>query len=57
MATGRAASSTPVPTTETGDAPPANSATSTVTHEEWQAMKTMLDNVYAYRSEELVNLN
>jgi chromatin structure-remodeling complex subunit RSC1/2 len=52
MATGRAASSTPVPTTETGDPPAADGASSTVTEEEWKAMSTVLTNVYAHRTEE-----
>jgi chromatin structure-remodeling complex subunit RSC1/2 len=45
-------SSTPVPTTEATDPPAPDGAASTVTEEEWKAMKTVLDNVYAYRTEE-----
>ena len=49
MATARAPSSTPVPTTETAETA---GAKSTVTAEEWKAMATVLHNIYAYESEE-----
>lgn len=49
MASGRAPSSTPVPTTETAES---TGATSTVTDAEWEAMTTFLKNVYDYRNEE-----
>ncbi|KAF2130152.1 chromatin structure-remodeling complex protein-like protein rsc1 [Dothidotthia symphoricarpi CBS 119687] len=49
MATVRAPSSTPVPTTETAEAA---GAKSTVTPEEWKAMSTVLHNIYAYESED-----
>ena len=49
---GRAASSTPVPTTETADT--SGDAASTVTELEWKAMQTVLSNIYAYRTEEWV---
>ncbi|KAF2177403.1 chromatin structure-remodeling complex protein rsc1 [Zopfia rhizophila CBS 207.26] len=52
MASGRAPSSTPVPTTETTDPPAANDASSSVTEEEWKAMSTVLSNVYAHRMED-----
>src|ERR1044071_5775280 len=45
MASGRAPSSTPVPTTETAESA---GATSTVTDLEWEAMSTFLKNVYDY---------
>jgi chromatin structure-remodeling complex subunit RSC1/2 len=48
MASGRAESDTPMPTTETAP----DGATSTVTDEEWKAMADVLTNVYAYRTEE-----
>ncbi|CAI9636195.1 unnamed protein product [Alternaria burnsii] len=46
MASGRAPSSTPVPTTETAESA---GATSTVTAQEWEAMSNLLKNVYDYR--------
>jgi hypothetical protein len=46
MATGRAPSSTPVPTTETAET---TGATSTVTAQEWEAMANFLKSVYDYR--------
>lgn len=49
MATGRAPSSTPVPTTETAESA---GATSTVTAPEWEAMANLLKNVYDYRIDE-----
>ena len=52
MASGRAPSQTPVPTTETGDLPVHDGAKSTLTEEEWKAMSNALTNVYAYRTEE-----
>ncbi|KAJ4290961.1 hypothetical protein N0V90_010157 [Kalmusia sp. IMI 367209] len=48
MGSGRAASSTPVPTTETAP----DGATSTVTEEEWKAMGDVLAAVYSYRTED-----
>ncbi|KAF2679149.1 Bromodomain-containing protein [Lentithecium fluviatile CBS 122367] len=52
MASARAPSSTPVPTTETGDLHAHDGAKSTVTDEELKAMSTVLANVYAYRTED-----
>jgi len=49
MASGRAPSSTPVPTTETAESA---GATSTVTAQEWEAMSNLLKNVYDYRIDE-----
>lgn len=49
MASGRARSSTPVPTTETAESA---GTTSTVTEPEWEAMNTFLKNVYDYRDGE-----
>lgn len=49
MASGRAPSSTPVPTTETAESA---GATSTVTVPEWEAMGNFLKNVYNYRIDE-----
>ena len=49
MATVRAPSSTPVPTTETAEAAGAKSS---VTAEEWKAMATVLQNIYAYETAE-----
>ncbi|KAF2026836.1 Bromodomain-containing protein [Setomelanomma holmii] len=46
MASGRAPSSTPVPTTETAESA---GATSIVTDKEWEAMSTCLKNIYDYR--------
>ncbi|KAF2204109.1 Bromodomain-containing protein [Delitschia confertaspora ATCC 74209] len=40
---------TPVPTTETSEANNADSGVSTVTVEEWKAMQTLLNDIYAYR--------
>lgn len=51
MASARAPSSTPVPTTETAES---SGATSTVTEQEWEAMANLLKNVYDYRIDELV---
>jgi chromatin structure-remodeling complex subunit RSC1/2 len=51
MATGRAASATPVPTTEKAD-PGTDGAPSAVTEDEWAAMSTVLATVYSYRTEE-----
>jgi hypothetical protein len=51
MAATRAPSSTPIPSTETN---PADGASSNVSEEEWKAMTTVLNNVYAYRMEEYV---
>jgi len=48
MASARAASSTPVPTTETAP----DGASSTVTEEEWKAMSTLFTNVYNHRTED-----
>ncbi|KAF9731518.1 hypothetical protein PMIN06_009934 [Paraphaeosphaeria minitans] len=45
MASGRAESDTPMPTTETAP----DGATSTVTAEEWKGMADVLTNVYAHR--------
>ena len=49
MASARAPSSTPVPTTVTAESA---GATSTVTEQEWEAMATLLKNVYDYRIDE-----
>ncbi|KAF2258533.1 hypothetical protein CC78DRAFT_572430 [Lojkania enalia] len=49
MASGRAPSSTPVPTTETAD-PPAG-ALSSVTEDEWKAMSIVLANVSGHRTQ------
>ncbi|KAH8726652.1 hypothetical protein GQ44DRAFT_650434 [Phaeosphaeriaceae sp. PMI808] len=49
MASGRAPSSTPVPTTETAES---IGATSTVTEKEWESMSNFLKNVYDYRDED-----
>ncbi|KAF1843614.1 Bromodomain-containing protein [Cucurbitaria berberidis CBS 394.84] len=49
MASGRAPSSTPVPTTETAESA---GATSTVTAQEWESMSNFLKNVYDYRTED-----
>ena len=49
MVSGRAPSSTPVPTTETAESA---GATSTVTEQEWESMSNFLKNVYDYRIEE-----
>jgi chromatin structure-remodeling complex subunit RSC1/2 len=51
MASGRAQSSTPVPTTEKAD-PGVDGAASTVTEPEYQAMSDMLLNIYNYRNDE-----
>lgn len=48
MASGRAESDTPMPTTETAP----DGATSTVTDEEWKGMADVLTNVYAHRVDE-----
>jgi hypothetical protein len=52
MASGRAPSETPVPTTETADAPATAGASSIVSEEEWKAMSNVLTNVSAYRTVE-----
>ena len=52
MASARAPSSTPVPTTETAESA---GATSTVTAPEWEAMSNFLKNVYNYRIDEYVS--
>ncbi|KAF2007977.1 Bromodomain-containing protein [Amniculicola lignicola CBS 123094] len=52
MATGRAPSSTPVPTTEIADPPAANGAPSTVTDQQWNGMASLLTNIYAYRDKD-----
>jgi chromatin structure-remodeling complex subunit RSC1/2 len=52
MASGRAPSQTPVPTTETAELAANDGAKSTVTDEELKAMSTALANVYAYRTDE-----
>ena len=49
MASGRAPSETPVPTTETAES--AGTA-STVTAQEWESMSNFLKNVYDYRDKE-----
>ncbi|KAF1835372.1 Bromodomain-containing protein [Decorospora gaudefroyi] len=49
MATARAPSSTPVPTTETAESA---GATSTVTAQEWEAMSNFLKSVYDYRTDD-----
>jgi chromatin structure-remodeling complex subunit RSC1/2 len=49
MASGRAPSSTPVPTTETAESA---GATSTVSAAEWEAMSGFLKNIYDYRDAE-----
>ncbi|KAI0590062.1 Chromatin structure-remodeling complex protein rsc1 [Pyrenophora tritici-repentis] len=49
MASARAPSSTPVPTTETAESA---GATSTVTAQEWEAMTNCLKNVYDYRTDD-----
>ncbi len=51
MASARAHSSTPVPTTEKAD-PGVDGAASTVTAEEHKAMTDMLTNIYNYRNDE-----
>jgi chromatin structure-remodeling complex subunit RSC1/2 len=51
MASGRAQSSTPVPTTEKAD-PGVDGAASTVTEAEHKAMSDMLVNIYNYRNDE-----
>lgn len=52
MASARAPSETPVPTTETAENGNGDGTTSTVTEEEWKAMSTVLANMYAYRTED-----
>jgi chromatin structure-remodeling complex subunit RSC1/2 len=49
MASGRATSQTPVPTTETAESA---GASSTVSVAEWEAMANFLKNVYDYRDAE-----
>jgi chromatin structure-remodeling complex subunit RSC1/2 len=51
MASGRAPSQTPVPTTETAESA---GASSTVSVAEWEAMGSFLKNVYDYRDAEYV---
>jgi chromatin structure-remodeling complex subunit RSC1/2 len=51
MASARAQSSTPVPTTEKAD-PGVDGAASTVTEAEYQGMTDMLTNIYNYRNDE-----
>ena len=53
MASARAQSSTPVPTTEKAD-PGVDGAASTVTEAEYQGMTDMLTNIYNYRNDEYV---
>ncbi|KAF2018342.1 Bromodomain-containing protein [Aaosphaeria arxii CBS 175.79] len=52
MASARAPSSTPVPTTEAADPPATDGAPSTVTDDEWKGMSTVLNNIYAHRVED-----
>jgi hypothetical protein len=52
MASARAASDTPLPTTETADLPAGSSAPSVVTEEQWKAMAALLSTMYAHRTEE-----
>jgi chromatin structure-remodeling complex subunit RSC1/2 len=52
MASGRAPSQTPVPTTEVADPPAQDGAKSTITEDAWKAMADALSNVYAYRNDE-----
>lgn len=42
----------PVPTTEGADVPMTDAPASTVTDVEWEAMLTVLNNIYAHRTEE-----
>jgi chromatin structure-remodeling complex subunit RSC1/2 len=49
MPSARAASDTPVPTTETAES---TGATSTVTDNQWNGMTDLVKNVYDYRTEE-----
>jgi hypothetical protein len=51
MASGRATSQTPVPTTETAESA---GASSTVSAAEWEGMSSLLKNVYDYRDAESV---
>jgi hypothetical protein len=51
MASGRANSSTPVPTTEKAD-PGVDGTASSVTEDESKAMADMLTNIYNYRNDE-----
>jgi chromatin structure-remodeling complex subunit RSC1/2 len=51
MASGRAPSQTPVPTTETAESA---GASSTVSEAEWEGMASLLKNVYDYRDAESV---
>jgi hypothetical protein len=51
MASGRAPSQTPVPTTETAESV---GASSTVSAAEWEGMSSLLKNVYDYRDAESV---
>ena len=51
MASARAQSSTPVPTTEKAD-PGVDGAASTVTEAEYQAMGDVLTNIYNFRNDE-----
>jgi hypothetical protein len=52
MASARAASDTPLPTTETADPPAGSNAPSIVTEEQWKAMAALLSTMYAHRTEE-----
>lgn len=51
MAKERAPSETPIPSTEVAQP---DGAASAVTEDEWKAMKTVLDNIYAHRADEYV---
>jgi chromatin structure-remodeling complex subunit RSC1/2 len=51
MASARANSSTPVPTTEKAD-PGVDGTASSVTEEEYKAMTDMLTNIYNFRNDE-----
>lgn len=53
MASARAQSSTPVPTTEKAD-PGVDGAASTVTEDEYKAMGDVLTNIYNFRNDECV---
>jgi hypothetical protein len=52
MASARATSDTPLPTTETADLPASSSAPSIVTDEQWKAMAALLTTMYAHRTDE-----
>jgi hypothetical protein len=51
MSTGRTESDTPIPSTETTQP---DGVASSVTDAEWNAMQTVLDNVYKHRVEKYV---